>query len=275
MDIRESKVIGSAGPDFFLGPARLVGIGILLAAPARAQAVSADSIPGTLVRFELVEVPGGPVQLPGQTDSALVTPFWLGRTEVLWDAYDAFTLSRPPSPRYSPAGADAVAGPSKPYGNPDYGFGHRNFPVISVTRAAAEAFCGWLSVVTGKRYRLPTEAEWQRAADLGAPMASLAQIGDRAWHAGNAGGTTHPGGSRGADQLGVSDLFGNVAEWVTTADGRLVVRGGSWRDALTLVGPAARMNQQSSWNERDPQIPKSNWWLSDGPFVGFRIVREP
>jgi len=35
------------------------------------------------------------------------------------------------------------------------------------------------------------------------------------------------------------------------------------------------MKQDASWNERDPQIPKSRWWLSDGPFVGFRIVREP
>ena len=255
--------------------ARLAGIGLLIAAPARGQAVSADSIPGTLVRFELVEVPGGPVRLPGQTDSTAVNTFWLGRTEVLWEAYDAFTLARQPSPRYSPAGADAVAGPSKPYGNPDYGFGHRGFPVISVTRAAAEAFCAWLSAATGKRYRLPTDAEWQRAADLAASMAAPTQIDDLAWHAGNAGQATHPGGSRGADRLGVSDLFGNVAEWVTTADGRLVARGGSGRDALDHVGPAARVYQQPGWNERDPQIPKSSWWLSDGPFIGFRIVREP
>lgn len=253
----------------------LVGVGMLVATTAHGQTVTVDSIPGTLVRFELVHVPGGAVRLPGQTDSVAVKSFWVGRTEVLWDAYDAFTLSRKPSPRYSPAGADAVAGPSKPYGNPDYGFGHRGFPVISVTRAAAEAFCAWLSAVTGKRYRLPTDAEWQRAADLAATASPPVPIDEFAWHAGNANGTTRPGGSRGADRLGTSDLFGNVAEWVTTGDGQLVVRGGSWRDPIEQVGPASRRKQQSSWNERDPQIPKSNWWLSDGPFVGFRIVREP
>jgi hypothetical protein len=58
-------------------------------------------------------------------------------------------------------------------------------------------------------------------------------------------------------------------------DRSLVVRGGSWRDAAGQVGPTARARQQEAWNERDPQIPKSSWWLSDGPFVGFRIVREP
>jgi hypothetical protein len=37
---------------------------------------------------------------------------------------------------------------------------------------------------------------------------------------------------------------------------------------------APRAVQDDSWNERDPQLPKSRWWLSDGPFVGFRLVRE-
>ena len=53
------------------------------------------------------------------------------------------------------------------------------------------------------------------------------------------------------------------------------LRGGSFRDSAAVVGPHARAVQGSSWNERDPQIPQSRWWLSDAPFVGFRIVREP
>jgi formylglycine-generating enzyme required for sulfatase activity len=230
-----------------------------------AQEVVRDSIPGTLVTFELVRVPAGRVELargPSQ-----VSGFLIGRTEVTWNAYDAFTMSRAPSPRYSAAGADAVAGPSRPYGNPDYGFGHAGFPVISVTRDAAIAFCAWLSQVTGHRYRLPTEAEWQRAAELGRPEAG--------WHAGKAGDRTHAVGTSTPDALGLYDLSGNVAEWVTTLDDQRVTRGGSWRDSSQAVGAKARAVQSESWNERDPQIPKSSWWLSDGPFVGFRIVREP
>jgi hypothetical protein len=37
--------------------------------------------------------------------------------------------------------------------------------------------------------------------------------------------------------------------------------------------PAARLSWQPAWNKRDPQIPKSRWWLTDGHFVGFRVVR--
>ena len=241
----------------------------LTAARAPGQQVVRDSIPGTLVAFELVRVPAGTVHVGGAGRD--VPSFLVGRTEVTWDAYDAFTMSRAPSPRYSPAGADAVAGPSRPYGNPDYGFGHAGFPVISVTRDAALAFCAWLSSVTGHRYRLPSESEWQRVADVvaavpgAAPPAADAVPGQRG---------TRPATS-GATPFGLYHLFGNVAEWVVPDDGALVVRGGSWQDVLGARGPQARARQQESWNERDPQIPKSSWWLSDGPFVGFRVVREP
>ena len=47
------------------------------------------------------------------------------------------------------------------------------------------------------------------------------------------------------------------------------------RDLAAAVGPDARAEQARSWNERDPQIPQSRWWLSDAPFVGVRIVRDP
>lgn len=254
---------------------RLAGLGVVAAvwaAPLAAQpVVLRDSVPGTLFAFESVRVAGGPVTVAGHDGPERVTvaPFYLGRTEVPWQLYDLFAFGLDTA--RAPGGGDAVVRPSRPYGAPDYGFGHHGYPVISVTREAAEAFAAWLSVRTGNRYRLPTEAEWQRAADLagGADLAALA------WHAGNAGGKSHPVGARMADTLGLHDLFGNVAEWVLSADGRRVARGGSWRDPPERVGPAARVVQDDSWNERDPQFPKSRWWLSDGPFVGFRLVREP
>src|SRR5918996_596348 len=112
-----------------------------------------ESIPGTLVSFEMVLVPGE-------------EPLYIGRTEVTWDLYDVFMLGLDKST--STSGADAVARPSQPYGAPDYGWGHAGYPVISVTRSAAEAFCAWLSLKTGKTYRLPTEAEWTRAASAAA-----------------------------------------------------------------------------------------------------------
>lgn len=218
-----------------------------------------ESIPGTVVTFEMVLVPGE-------------SPFYLGRTEVTWDMYDVFALGL--DKPTSTSGGDAVARPSQPYGAPDYGWGHAGYPVISVTRSAAEAFCAWLSAKTGKTYRLPTDAEWARAASVAAGSGVMSH--DRrdalAWHRGNASARTHLVAARKADALGLFDLFGNAAEWVMTADGALVTRGGSFRDAVDTVGPDARAVQDETWNERDPQLPKSRWWLSDGPFVGFRLV---
>lgn len=253
---------------------RRLAAGLLLtsAAPLAAQpAVLRDSVPGALFAFELVRVPGGEVMVAGRhgVDTMTVAPFHIGRTEVTWELYDLYAFGLDTA-RVT-GRADAVARPSRPYGAPDYGFGHQGYPVISVTREAAAAFAVWLSARTGHRYRLPTEAEWQRAANL----AGEGEVDDLAWHAGNAGAKSHPVAARPPDALGLHDLFGNAAEWVTSADGRRVTRGGSWRDPPGRVGPRARAVQDDSWNERDPQFPKSSWWLSDAPFVGFRLVREP
>lgn len=225
-----------------------------------------ESIAGTLVSFEMVPVPGGTIEVDGVPVS--IAPFYIARTETTWDLYDVFALGLD-APRDTGA-ADAIARPSQPYGAPDYGWGHAGYPVISVTRAAAEAFCEWLSDKTGRRYRLPTEAEWMHAAAMTGDSARLDAI---AWHRGNSSARTHPVGTRKPDALGLFDLFGNAAEWVTTDDGALVLRGGSFREPPERAGPGARAVQNEAWNERDPQLPKSRWWLSDAPFAGFRIVR--
>jgi formylglycine-generating enzyme required for sulfatase activity len=237
----------------------------ILLSVAQTPQLYREPIDGTVVEFEMMLVPAGPVR-----------PFYIGRTEVTWDLYDVFALGL--DRRSSTAGADAVARPSHPYGAPDYGWGHAGYPAISVTRAAAEAFCEWLSAKTGKKYRLPTEAEWAHAASLAAGDTPLTaqRLQSLAWHRGNAEARTHAVASKSPDALGLFDLFGNAAEWVTSDAGALVVRGGSFRDGVDDgVGPAARAIQDDTWNERDPQLPKSRWWLSDGPFVGFRVVREP
>lgn len=237
-----------------------------------------DTIPGTSVSFAMIPVPGGRVEVPGPDGSVTVEvgPLWIGETEVTWDMYDIFSLRTPTEP-VDRARADAVARPSRPYGAPDRGWGHAGFPAMSVTRAAAEAFCEWLSAVTGHRYRLPTEAEWLHVATLaagGLPL-SRERLDELAWHAGNSEGKTHAVATRAPDALGLYDLFGNVAEWVVTDDDSNVVRGGAYNDAPADVAAGARARQTAAWTERDPQIPSSRWWLTDGPFVGFRIVREP
>lgn len=247
---------------------------VSLAAAAQAPDTTIrETISGTTVTYEMVLVPKGEVRVNGVAET--VGPFYIGRTEVTWDMYDVFALGLD-TPASRPAGSDAIARPSNPYGAPDYGWGHAGFPVISVTRQAAEAFAKWLSQKTGRVYRLPTEAEWLHVAALAAgPDGLSADRRDNVgWHRDNAAAHSHAVATKAPDRLGLFDLFGNAAEWVVARDGRLVTRGGSFRDGPDGIGPAGRAVQDEYWNERDPQLPKSRWWLSDGPFVGFRLVRE-
>ncbi len=241
----------------------MLGLAALAAAPASQGTTYQETIPGTMVRFEMVRVPGG--------DG--VAPFHLGRTEVTWDVYDVFALGLDEK---TPGGApDAVSRPSRPYGAPDYGWGHTGYPAISIAREAAEAFAVWQAARTGKPYRLPTEAEWMHAARLSAADGRASdETNAYAWSDANAGGRTHKVGALQPDALGLFDLFGNAAEWVATSDGTRVTRGGSFRDPREQLRAGARAVQDDSWNERDPQLPKSRWWLSDGPIVGFRIARR-
>lgn len=248
----------------------LTGFRIVAPATARGQSIVRDSIAGTLVTFELVLVP------PTVAKEGRTRPIYIGRTEVTWDMYDVF-MNRLDTAR-SRGPADALARPSQPYAVPDYDWGHAGYAAISISYQAATSFTEWLSVKTGHKYRLPTEAEWERVARLAAggndpiPRSRLDSI---AWHRGNASSQAHAVASKRADRLGLHDLFGNAAEWVATDQKPAVTRGGSFRDDPVSMGPASRAVQAPSWTERDPQLPTSRWWLTDGPFVGFRIVRDP
>jgi hypothetical protein len=68
-------------------------------------------------------------------------------------------------------------------------------------------------------------------------------------------------------------MRGNVMEWCINDKGEGVACGGCYLDqgaTCTTVQAA-----DPEWNRSDPQVPKSKWWLADGPFVGFRVVCEP
>ena len=70
-------------------------------------------------------------------------------------------------------------------------------------------------------------------------------------------------------------MLGNVGEWATDMSGKPVLCGSTIKDTADKVSPTARAYQVPAWQQTDPQLPKSRWWLSDGFFIGFRIVREP
>ena len=99
-------------------------LALLVLLPLRAEAQTRVAIPGSAVDITLVPVAAGRVSLQGR--SIDVAPFEVARTEVTWEQYDAYALSTP-SDADRARGADAVARPSKPYGAPDYGWGHTVF----------------------------------------------------------------------------------------------------------------------------------------------------
>src|SRR3954454_17986115 len=294
---------------------------ILAAAQAQAPASYTESIPGTKVSFDMVAIPGGHFTMgspdneksrtpdEGPQHDVELRPFWIARTEVTWDEYDLFAfgmdLERPSTaqaPRPTPTGADAITRPTPPYGDESFGYGKGKQPAINMTWHAAMEYCRWLAAKTGKKYRLPTEAEWEYAARAGTKTAysfgdDPASLGDYAWYRANSQEQPHLGGQKKPNAWGLFDMHGNAAEWTADAyDAEFytktgasaaapfnnggealyphVVRGGSWDDDPARLRSAARRASEEKWRRRDPQNPKSKWWHTDATFVGFRVVRD-
>ena len=234
-----------------------------------------------------------------------VESFYIGVNEVTFDEFNIFREKEfDLAPENRPGwNADAFARPSPPYEDPTFGMGKEGFPAVSMTQFSALQYCKWLSNKTGDFYRLPTEAEWEYACRAGSTTAyyfgdDTEILKDHAWHYDNSSEKYHKVGSKMPNNWGLYDMLGNVSEWTLDqykADAyatitaemaeetnpwikptRLhprTVRGGSWDDSIEDQRCAARIRSSSKWKERDPQIPKSFWWNTDSPFVGFRIVK--
>lgn len=241
-----------------------------------------ESIPGALVEFTMISIPAGEITVPdpadpSQSKTISVGPFHISQTEVTWDLFDVFVYALDEEDA-SPV--DGVARPTKPYLPPDRGFGHNGYPAISLTYHAAAEYCQWLSVHTGRKYRLPTEAEWQYAIAAGSTGAysfgnDPAMLGEHAWFADNAKGKTQAVAKKKPNAWGLYDGHANVAEWCVDFNGDPVACGGTYYNAADECRLDSRMRQNALWNASDPQLPKSKWWLADCSWVGLRVICEP
>jgi formylglycine-generating enzyme required for sulfatase activity len=228
-----------------------------------------QDVPTAAFKFEMLPI-------PASTDGK-IKPFYMSRYELTWEAYDVFVYRL--DEQGGLGAVDAVTRPSKPYLPPDRGFGHEGFAAISMSFKNAEEFCKWLSAKSGRKYRLPTEDEWQHACLAGSSTKYCygddpARLGEYAWYAANSSDQPQPVGKKKPNAWGLCDMHGNVQEWCIGRDGKPVTAGGSYRDDPAKLAATARALPEPAWDASDPQLPKSKWWLADGPFVGFRVVCE-
>ncbi len=232
-----------------------------------------DKIPGhNLTEFKMVRLPDGEIEMGGKKHE--IKNLWIGETEITWEVFDIWAFRMDLTPEQNAADFDAESRPSRPYGAPDEGYGHQGYAALRPTHNSARVFCKWLSAKTGKKYRLPTEAEWEYAARAGA-SSDPDPLSEYAWYWDNAEDVAHPVKSKKPNAWGLYDMVGNVAEWCDPSIGEEpMTRGGHFMNKAPEVGFTAREGYQKEWQLRDAQIPKSEWWLSDGQMIGLRVVCE-
>ncbi len=228
-----------------------------------------ETIPESLVEFEMVPVPEGEG----------MKPFYMGKHEVTWDEFAHWAYVRDVEKEIERIRARArKLRPSPPYDEVDRGFGFKDRPALGMSRLSAELYAEWLTEKTGRTYRLPTKKEWQHAFKLGygsleAEM-SPEQLAEVAWYGANSEGRTQAPGTRKPNAIGIYDMLGNVAEWVTDTGQERHAIGGHFRSPADKVTSSAVEVETEAWNENYPNEPKSIWWFVDADFVGFRLVCE-
>lgn len=267
-------------------------------------------IPGSSFKTKMVPIQGGSF-IMGSSDKEKnrkanegpqrkvnISPFWMAAYEVTRDEFDVFYKDETISQNSE---VDAVTRPSQQYIDFSGGMGKEGgYPVNSLSQYAALMYCKWLYSKTGIFYRLPTEAEWEYACRAGTNTAyffgnNAKDLPAYAWYKNNSNDKFEKTGQKKPNAWGLYDMLGNVMEWtldhydektlakmsdnvtdpMVAFNSELypkVLKGGGFGDEAKDLQSASKIASNPEWNRRDPQIPKSKWWLTDALSVGFRIM---
>ena len=217
------------------------------------------------VDYEMILVEAGPFKIGATAEMTMVTPteeqpshdvtltkdYYLGKTEVTQELWEAVMGSNPSAIKEG-----------------------KNLPVVNVSWDDCQAFIKKLNELSGKQFRLPTEAEWEYAARGGKKTNSLQFSGSIyvervAWYKSNSNGTLHAVGTMDKNELGFHDTSGNVWEWCQ--DGHFtyptdaqkdpcpeadstrtyVIRGGGWNSGQSDCRYTSRSSYSATSNNAD------------------------
>lgn len=225
---------------------------------------------------EMVVIPGGKFVMGSPADEersddlerpqhevTIEKSFAVSRFELTFDEWDACVRH----------GGNCDPGIS------DRGHGRGRIPAMNITWNDTQDYVTWLSLMTGRRYRLLTDAEWEYAVRAGTTTAfhfgsAKSALPEYAWYNANSSDRPHPVGQKKANAFGLHDMYGNVWEWVEDCYHDSYIgaptNGTAWEEADCKK----RVLRGGSW-DGNPRSALRQWDYSvfRGLNVGFRVAR--